>query len=78
MTKPIALNVGELRALLADLDDDTPVVVHAEILDGEYVSVLRLESVGTSWSAEVGVHLVTLTAGLGDGKTIPKPPLARF
>lgn len=77
MTKPNPLTVGDLRELLADAADDTPVVVHADILDGDYVSVLRLESVGRAWTAE-GIQEVTLAAGLGDGQTMRKPPLSRF
>lgn len=77
MTKPMPLTVGDLRELLAAAEDETPVVVHAEILDGEFVSVLRLESVGRHWTVE-GVREVTLTAGLGDGQTMRKPPLSRF
>ncbi|GAA2964548.1 hypothetical protein [Kitasatospora cinereorecta] len=80
MTKPFPLTMGALREMLerTDIADDTPVVVHAEILDGEFVSVLRLESVGTAWSTENGVQKVVLTAGLGDGKTMRNPPLSRF
>ncbi|MFD8803328.1 hypothetical protein [Streptomyces atroolivaceus] len=78
MTKPLALTAGALRQLIADVDDEAPVVVHAEILDGEFVSVLRLESVGTEWSADSGVQRVVLTAGLGEGETMRKPPLTRF
>ncbi|WP_329614348.1 hypothetical protein OG244_15020 [Streptomyces brevispora] len=78
MTKPFPLTVGALREMLADVADETPVVVHAEILDGDFVSVLRLESVGKAWSVEGGVQEVTLTAGLGDGRTMRKPPLSRF
>ncbi|MGW3304703.1 hypothetical protein [Streptomyces rubiginosohelvolus] len=78
MTKPLALTVGALRELLNDVPDETPVVVHADILDGDFVSVLRLESVGTSWSVEDGIRQVTLAAGLGDGETMRKPPLSRF
>ncbi|WUW26976.1 hypothetical protein OG521_39695 (plasmid) [Streptomyces sp. NBC_01463] len=77
MTKPLPLTVGDLRQLLADATDETPVVVHADILDGDFVSVLRLESVGRAWTAE-GVQEVTLTAGLGEGQTMRKPPLSRF
>lgn len=78
MTKPLPLTAGALRKLLADVADETPVVIHAEILDGEFVSVLRLESVGRTWSVEDGVQEVTLTAGLGNGKNMRKPPLSRF
>ncbi|WP_031058615.1 hypothetical protein [Streptomyces sp. NRRL F-5702] len=78
MTKPLALTVGALRELLNDVPDETPVVIHADILDGDFVSVLRLESVGTSWSVEGGIQQVTLAAGLGDGETMRKPPLSRF
>ncbi|SEB29501.1 hypothetical protein SAMN04490357_0009 [Streptomyces misionensis] len=78
--KPHALTVGMLREMLADpaIEDATPVVIHAEILDGEYVSVLRLESVGTDWGVQDGVRQVVLTAGLGDGETMRKPPLSSF
>ncbi|MFD3883322.1 hypothetical protein [Streptomyces microflavus] len=78
MTKAFPLTVGALRHLLADVPDETPVVVHADILDGDFVSVLRLESVGTSWSVEGGIQQVILAAGLGDGETMRKPPLSRF
>lgn len=78
MTKPFPLTVGALRELLADAADETPVVVHADTLDGDFVSVLRLESVGRTWTVEDGIQEVTLTAGLGDGRTMRKPPLSRF
>ncbi|MCT2544299.1 hypothetical protein [Streptomyces atratus] len=78
MTKPLPLTVGALRELIADVDDAIPVVVHAEILEGEFVSVLRLESVGTDWKTEGGVQRVVLTAGLSEGETMRKPPLSRF
>ena len=45
---------------------------------GEYVSVLRLESIGTDWKRGDGGPRVVLTAGLSDGETMRKPPLSRF
>ncbi|MFC8010830.1 hypothetical protein [Streptomyces cinereoruber] len=83
MSKPFALTAGALRELLANpaIDDATPVVIQADILEGDFVSVLKLEFVGTDWTAGAGQRQATrvvLGAGLGDGTTIRKPALHRF
>lgn len=45
--EPLVMTVGHLREILDHhgVSDDLPVIIHADILDGEHVSVLRLESV---------------------------------
>ncbi|MFD9053581.1 hypothetical protein [Streptomyces zaomyceticus] len=77
------MTVGALREALAlhGADDDLPVVIHADVLDGEFVSVLHLESVHFTSTIPEGTvreegHLlpaghghvtqVVLGAGLGD------------
>ncbi|MCX5138246.1 hypothetical protein OOK06_39970 [Streptomyces sp. NBC_00340] len=52
--------------------------LQAERLSGRPEVAGRLESVGTQSRVETGVRTMVLTAGLDDGETKPKPPLARF
>ncbi|MFD6250349.1 hypothetical protein [Streptomyces roseolus] len=91
--EPLVMTVGHLRELL-DLHgvaDDLPVVIHADVLDGEYVSVLHLESVHVTSTIPPGtvreeddrlpaghghVTQVVLGAGLGDGRYTRKNPLS--
>ncbi|MFE1499797.1 hypothetical protein ACFW89_32520, partial [Streptomyces albidoflavus] len=71
-------------------DDDLPVVIHADVLGGEFVSVLRLESVHFTSAIPNGtvreegallpaghghVTQVVLGAGLGDGRYVRKNSL---
>ncbi|WP_121833215.1 hypothetical protein [Streptomyces sp. S1] len=86
------MTVGDLRRVL-DLHgtaDDLPVEVHADVLGGEFVSVLRLESVHFSSNIPEGtareegallpaghghVTRVVLGAGLGSGRYVRKNSL---
>ncbi|MER5740456.1 hypothetical protein ABT117_32985 [Streptomyces sp. NPDC002262] len=86
------MTVGHLRELLElhDAADDLPVVIHADLLDGEFVSVLHLESVRFTSTIpedtviEEGARLpaghghvtqVVLGAGLGEGRYTRKNSL---
>ncbi|MFE9868768.1 hypothetical protein ACFYPZ_40120 [Streptomyces sp. NPDC005506] len=86
------MTVGALREAL-DLHgvaDDLPVVIHAHILDGECVSVLRLESVHFTSTVPEGtvreehdsrpygyghVTRVVLSAGMSEGSYARKDEL---
>ncbi|WGP14358.1 hypothetical protein [Streptomyces sp. SH5] len=86
------LTVGNLREILDrhGVTDDSPIVIHADILDAEYASILRLESVhiksvpphGTSQEEGSSIPLgyghatsVILSAGLGEEEYVRKDSL---
>ncbi|MGA5499435.1 hypothetical protein ACPCSP_34570 [Streptomyces cinereoruber] len=92
--KPFVMTAGHLREVLDrhDVSDDLPVMIHADILDGEFISVLRLESVHLTSDIPKGtvreehdllpaghghVTQLVLGAGLGNGWYTRKNPLSR-
>lgn len=87
------MTVGHLREILDrhGVSDDLPIVIHADILNAEYVSVLRLESVhiksapphGTSQEEGSSIPLgygratsIVLSAGLGKEEYVRKDSLS--
>ncbi|MFC8795639.1 hypothetical protein [Streptomyces cinereoruber] len=92
--KPFVMTVGHLREVLDrhGVSDDLPVMIHADILDGEFVSVLRLESVHLTSdilkptvreehdllpAGHGHVTQLVLGAGFGNGRYTRKNPLSR-